>query len=92
MQLRRLRMSLQINLETFGTELQLGLIANGLGYGLVPLPLLENSSHRDKLEIVPVLDFKPVIDLWLIHPRFLGNLQEPVSVFGEMVAARVGKH
>jgi len=84
-------LSLQINLETFGTELQLGLIANGLGYGLVPLPLLENSSHRDKLEIVPVSDFKPVIDLWLIHPRFLGNLQEPVSMFGEMVAARVGK-
>ncbi|MGY2202058.1 LysR family transcriptional regulator [Pseudomonas gingeri] len=84
-------LSLQINLETFGTELQLGLIANGLGYGLVPSPLLENSSHRDKLEIVPVTDFKPVIDLWLIHPRFLGNLQEPVSVFGEMVAQRVGK-
>ncbi|PTQ74176.1 LysR family transcriptional regulator [Pseudomonas sp. GV071] len=83
-------LSLKVNLETFGTELQLGLIANGLGYGLVPLPLLENSSHRQRLEIVPVSDFKPVIDLWLVHPRFLGNLQVPVSEFGEMVAQRVG--
>lgn len=82
-------LTLKVNLETFGTELQLGLIANGLGFGLVPLPLLENSNHRERLEIVPVSDFKPVIDLWLIHPRFLGNLQAPVSVFGEMVAQRV---
>ncbi|MWK56662.1 LysR family transcriptional regulator [Pseudomonas otitidis] len=82
-------LSLRINLETFGTELQLGLIANGLGFGLVPRPLLESSRHRDRLEVVPVSDFKPVIDLWLIHPRFLGNLQAPVALFGETVAQRV---
>lgn len=82
-------LSLRINLETFGTELQLGLIANGLGFGLVPRPLLENSRHRERLEVVPVSDFKPVIDLWLIHPRFLGNLQAPVALFGETVAQRV---
>ncbi|MBC3435686.1 LysR family transcriptional regulator [Pseudomonas sp. BW16M2] len=82
-------LSLRINLETFGTELQLGLIANGLGYGLVPRPLLDNSRHRERLEVVQVSDFKPVIDLWLIHPRFLGNLQAPVALFGETVAQRV---
>ncbi|HEY0289751.1 MAG TPA: LysR family transcriptional regulator [Pseudomonas sp.] len=80
-------LSLKVNLETFGTELQLGLVADGMGLGLVPRPLLERSAHRDQLAVVPLKDFKPVMDLWLIYPRFLGNLQAPVSSFGSLVAA-----
>jgi len=79
-------LSLKINLETFGTELQLGLVADGMGLGLVPRPLLERSAHREQLAIVPLKDFKPVMDLWLIYPRFLGNLQAPVASFGSLVA------
>nr|GEZ59308.1 LysR family transcriptional regulator [Tanacetum cinerariifolium] len=79
-------LSLKVNLETFGTELQLGLVADGLGLGLVPRPLLERSSHRDSLAVMPLKDFKPVLDLWLIQPRFLGNLQAPVAAFGKLVA------
>jgi DNA-binding transcriptional LysR family regulator len=79
-------LSLKVNLETFGTELQLGLVADGMGLGLVPRPLLERSSHRDSLAVMPLKDFKPVLDLWLIHPRFLGNLQAPVAAFGGLVA------
>jgi DNA-binding transcriptional LysR family regulator len=79
-------LSLRVNLETFGTELQLGLVADGMGLGLVPRPLLERSVHRDLLAVLPLKDFKPVMDLWLIYPRFLGNLQAPVSSFGQLVA------
>lgn len=79
-------LSLKVNLETFGTELQLGLVADGMGLGLVPRPLLERSAHRDHLVVVPLKDFKPVMDLWLIYPRFLGNLQAPVLSFGAFVA------
>jgi DNA-binding transcriptional LysR family regulator len=82
-------LALRINLETFGTELQLGLVANGLGLGLVPAPLLENSSYRDRLDVLSLQDFKPLIDLWVVHPRFLGNLQAPVKFFGEAVARRL---
>jgi hypothetical protein len=35
---------------------------------------------------MPLKDFKPVLDLWLIQPRFLGNLQAPVAAFGNLVA------
>ena len=79
-------LTLKVNLETFGTELQLGLVADGMGLGLVPRPLLERSVHRHLLAAMPVKDFKPVMDLWLIYPRFLGNLQGPVSSFGNLVA------
>jgi DNA-binding transcriptional LysR family regulator len=84
-------LALRVNLETFGTELQLGLVADGLGLGLVPRPLLERSAHREQLAVVPLKDFKPVMDLWLIYPHFLGNLQGPVDAFGKWVAASLHK-
>ncbi len=83
-------LNFQINMETFGTELQLGLVANGQGLGLIPKPLLDNSKYRDALDIVPISDFKPLIDLWAIHSRFLGNLQLPVDCFAELVVKQLG--
>ncbi len=82
-------LGLHINMETFGTDLQLGLVANGQGLGLVPQPLLENSKYKDQLDIVPISDFKPMIDLWVIHARFLGNLQTPVDRFADLVVQRL---
>lgn len=82
-------LNFQINMETFGTELQLGLVANGQGLGLVPKPLLDNSKYKDELDIVPISDFKPLLDLWVIHSRFLGNLQLPVDYFAELVGQRL---
>jgi len=77
---------LKVNMETFGTDLQLGLVAEGMGLGLVPRELFVRSVHRDRLAVVPLKDFNPVMDIWLVYPRFLGNLQAPVHVFGERVA------
>lgn len=79
-------LSLKINLETFGTELQLGLVAEGLGLGLVPRELLARSAHRERLEALALKDFKPLMELFLVYPRFLGNLQGPVAAFGHEVA------
>lgn len=74
--------ALRINLETYGTELQLGLVADDQGLGLVLAPLLALSAHRERLAVIPLKDFKPEIQLWLIYPRFLGPLQEVVEGFG----------
>ena len=82
-------LNLKVNLEIFGTDLQLSLVANGMGLGLVPLPLLQDSHHRDALDVLNVVDFKPMIDLWLLHAAFLGNLQGAVERFGESVAQRL---
>ncbi|KRW62097.1 LysR family transcriptional regulator [Pseudomonas sp. TTU2014-080ASC] len=83
-------MNLSVNLEIFGTDLQLGLVANGMGLGLVPEPLLEGSRHRDQLEVLNVSDFKPMIDLWLVRAAFVGNLQGAIGLFGEVISERLG--
>lgn len=82
-------LDLQVNLETFGTELQLGLVAGGQGLGLVPEPLLMASQHRDQLEVLQLSDFKPMVDLLLFHPQHLGNLQKPVELFGRIAKLRI---
>jgi DNA-binding transcriptional LysR family regulator len=80
-----LGLALRLNLETLGTELQLQLVTDGNGLGLVPLPLLQVSRHEAELDVLTLSDFKPLIDIWLVHPRVLGKLQQPVERFGAAV-------
>lgn len=69
-----------------GCSFRAGLQRTLSDQGLVPRPLLERSAHREQLAVMPLKDFKPVMDLWLIYPHFLGNLQGPVDAFGKRVA------
>jgi DNA-binding transcriptional LysR family regulator len=76
---------LLIHLDTYGQELQMQCVAQGMGLGLMPKPLLHNGAFKDTLEIVNITDFKPAINLWLVHRLDLGKLQEPVEAFGRHV-------
>lgn len=76
-----------VKLDTYSRDLQLQSVAQGQGLGLLPLPLLAHSPHRNALMVVPVRDFKLTIDLWLAHGAALGRRQEPVTRFGRCVAA-----
>jgi DNA-binding transcriptional LysR family regulator len=78
-------LSFKINLETFGTDLQLGLAANGVGLGLMPRPILERSRHRNQLDIINVTDFKPVLDIWLVQPLQPGPVQHAIDLFAQSV-------
>ncbi|MCY1401148.1 HTH-type transcriptional regulator GltR [compost metagenome] len=79
-------LNLQVNLETFGSELQLGLVSEGRGLGLVPAPVLERSRYRDSLRVLELEDFQPQIELWLVHPKVLGSLLPAARLFGAAVA------
>jgi DNA-binding transcriptional LysR family regulator len=78
-------LSFKINLETFGTDLQLGLAASGVGLGLMPRPILERSRHRSHLDVVNVTDFKPVLDIWLVQPLQPGPVQHAIDYFAQAV-------
>jgi DNA-binding transcriptional LysR family regulator len=78
-------LSFKINLETFGTDLQLGLAASGIGLGLMPRPIFERSRHRSHLDIVNVSDFKPVLDIWLVQPLQPGPVQHAIDFFAQAV-------
>ncbi|CAI8981022.1 Transcriptional regulator, LysR family [Burkholderia ambifaria] len=68
-----------VTLDTYGRDLQLQSVANGFGIGLMPLPLLDGSPLRDALDIVPLADFKPQIDLWLLHRQDAARFAAPLA-------------
>lgn len=83
-------LKLVLRLETFGRELQLQMVAEGLGLGLVPERFVDSSVHGQQLEVIAVADFKPTVDLWLLKGRQLGKLGEPVQAFGQHAAVALG--
>ncbi len=73
-------------LETFGSELQLGLVAAGLGLGFVSRPALMASRYVNKVDVLSPRDFKYAVDVWLVGPAFHGNLHQAVQHFGQAIA------
>jgi DNA-binding transcriptional LysR family regulator len=67
-------------------EVQLRMIASGLGLGLVPRNVLRTSASRDEISIVDAADFAMRLDIWLIHLRELGNLKRAIQALATMVA------
>ncbi len=79
---------LRIVVDTHGTELQLRMVADGLGLGLVPRSLIMTSASRAALSIVDLVDFTLTLDIWLVHRGRLGNLRRPVDAVGRLVTDR----
>lgn len=78
-------LQLRVHLDTYTRDLQMESAAQGVGLGLLPLPLFERSGFTDRLDIVPVSDFKPEVDLWLMHSKMQGRLQAPVDDFAASI-------
>jgi len=74
-----------LQMDTSGRELQLEMVARGHGLGLVPLTLLASSAHHGALAAVPLSDFKPEVDLWLVQGRAPGALHAPIERFAAHV-------
>lgn len=68
-----------VSVEAFGAELQLSLVARGLGLGLITAGALARSAHRDRLRVVSVPEFQPAAALWLVHAAHPGRLSGPID-------------
>jgi DNA-binding transcriptional LysR family regulator len=80
--------TLHVAIDTYGTDLQLRMVASGHGLGLVPRPALGASPLRDEVAVVDVTDFSLSLDLWLVHRRQPGNLRKALEAVARSVAAR----
>jgi DNA-binding transcriptional LysR family regulator len=77
---------LRVAVDTYGTEVQLRMIASGLGLGLAPHSVLRASASRDEIAIVDATGFAMQLDIWLIHLREFGNLRRVIERLTAMVA------
>lgn len=80
---------LALNVETAGAQLQISLVAQGLGLGLVPRAALAASPWRDEVTILTLADFQPEVYLWLVHAQNLANLSQPLTFFAGKVVQQL---
>jgi DNA-binding transcriptional LysR family regulator len=84
--------SIRVAVDTYGLEVQLRMIASGLGLGLVPRIVLRTSASRDELSIVDAAGFAMQLDIWLIHLKEFGNLKRAIDALAAMVAEGFAHH
>lgn len=84
-------MPLQVNVDAFGSEQKLGLVARGIGLGFVPDCMLAASAYADDLEPVDLDDFSPHPCIWrVVHAR-AERTDAQVERFGEAVLRALEK-
>ena len=88
-ELQSQRLRLALNVETAGAQLQISLVAQGLGLGLIPRAALAASPWRDEVTILTLADFQPEVHLWLVHAQNLANLSQPLTFFAGKVVQQL---
>ncbi len=77
---------LNIAVEAFGSELQLSLVARGLGLGLITPDMLERSAHRQDLQVIDTTDFRVGVDVWFVHGPVPRRLMQAVDLLRQSLA------
>lgn len=78
--------NIRLSVDTHGTEMQLRMVAAGLGLGLIPRNVLSKSNSLADLTVVDVKNFALSLDIWLVHPTQQGNLKRATDILGQTVA------
>jgi DNA-binding transcriptional LysR family regulator len=71
--------------EAEGYELQLSLISEGVGLGLVMPQVFYSSALRQHMKLVKAKDFSPMQNVWLLHSRHVGRLAPAVRCVRDAV-------
>ncbi|MGA9911650.1 LysR family transcriptional regulator [Paraburkholderia sp.] len=78
-----------VAVEAFGSELQLSLVARGMGIGLAVPEMLARSAYRESLQQVDVTDFDNVLNAWLVHGVLPGRLVRPVALMRDALVEKL---
>ena len=78
-----------VAVEAFGSELQLSLVARGLGIGLAAPQALARSAVRDRLQVIDATDFRSGLNVWLVHGALPGRLVRPVALIRDALASKL---
>ena len=79
------RSAISTAVEAEGYDLQLSLISEGVGFGMVMPQVFYSSALRKHLKVVKAKDFSPKLSVWLLHSRHLGRLVPAARCVGEAV-------
>jgi DNA-binding transcriptional LysR family regulator len=78
--------------EAEGYELQLSLISEGVGLGLVMPQVLRSSVLRRHIKPVTVKGLSLTQNVWILHSRHIGRLASAVRCVREAVKQQLGTH
>lgn len=85
----RLQLPVHIAAEVFGEDLQLSLLTQSGGLGLVPRRLLEHSPHRQSLQILDVPDFVLPATVTLIRSATPGRFDPALELLERELKAKL---
>jgi len=77
--------SFETAVEAEGYELQLSLVAEGVGLGLAMPEALQASAFRKEVKILNVKDLLPPQHIWLLHSSYIGRLEPVIECLRESV-------
>jgi DNA-binding transcriptional LysR family regulator len=78
--------------EAEGYELQLSLIAEGVGLGLMIPHVFQSSALRKRIKPVTVKGLSPTQNVWILHSKHLGRLASAVRCVRDAVKQQLRAH
>jgi DNA-binding transcriptional LysR family regulator len=80
---------LRVAVAIYGWDLQLSLVARGLGFGLFPAWVLRGHRLRPKVRMFRLRGFEASVEFVSVHGRNLGRLEEAAKVLDEALMTQI---
>jgi DNA-binding transcriptional LysR family regulator len=78
--------------EAEGYELQLSLISDGVGLGLMIPQVFQSSAFRKRIKPVTVKGLSPMQNVWILHSKHIGRLASAVRCVRDAVKQQLRTH
>jgi DNA-binding transcriptional LysR family regulator len=79
------RLPMTVAVEAEGYDLQLSLVSQGVGLGVVMPKVLESSPFRKQLQVLKVKDVSPQFGIWVLHAPHIGSMAPAVQCLRDAI-------